>query len=324
MTRKLTVGVTGGNGFIGSYVCDRLIERGFDVAILDRMDHGAEHDLARLDRVDRWESSKADLHLGDIRDATAVHEFAAHVDGVIHLAGCLGTQETIENPLPAAETNILGGLNILQSVTAYGIPTVVITVGNWFEDNTYSLTKHTIERFCNMFRKYRGTQVTVVRALNAYGPKQSVAAPYGNSKVRKIMPSFINRALHGDPIEVYGDGQQIMDMIYVEDVAKALVAAWELTAAKGAQEQIFSAGSGVDTTVNQILDHVLFSTGSKSPVTHLPMRPGETPGAVVLGDPITLEPLSQFGFDVSSMTPLNKGVELTVTYYRELMERASD
>lgn len=320
MDRKRTIGVTGGNGFIGSYVVDELLERGYKVAVLDRMDHSAEADPGRFDRM----NGDTELHLGDIRDEVAVTEFCAHVDGVIHLAGCLGTQETIANPVPAATTNILGGLNVLKAVTQYGLPMVNIAVGNWFEDNTYSLTKHTVERFCNMFRKYQGTRVTTVRALNAYGPRQSVAAPYGTSKVRKIMPSFVMRGLCGDQVEVYGDGEQIMDMIFVEDVAKALVAAWELTAERGPVETVLEAGSGLRTTVNQILATVLdeteLVTGKRSEVVHVPMRPGETPGAVVVADPSTLHGLATYGWDVTQAVGLTEGVRQTVAYYHRLME----
>lgn len=318
-----TIGVTGGHGFIGSYVVDELLERGYKVAVLDRMDHAAEDSEEGELAQQRNFNGHTELHLGDIRDEVAVTEFAAHVEGIIHLAGCLGTQETIANPTPAAQTNILGGLNVLKAVTQYGLPLVNIAVGNYFEDNTYSLTKHTVERFCNMFRKYSGTRVTTVRALNAYGPRQSVAAPYGTSKVRKIMPSFVNRGLRHDVVEVYGDGEQIMDMIYVEDVATALVAALEHTMHVGPLEQVLEAGSGLRTTVNQILTTVLDETekltGKRSEVVHVPMRPGETPGAVVVGDPSTLDVLREFGWDAANMVGLDAGVRATVAYYQRLM-----
>jgi UDP-glucose 4-epimerase len=292
--------VTGGNGFIGQYVCEYLEANGHEAVVLDRECHPEV-------------LAVREVHLGDIRDATAVTEAVAHVESVIHLAGCLGTQETIQNPLPAAETNILGGLNILQACSQYNVPVVNIAVGNYFENNTYSLTKDCVSRFCQMYRDYRDLPVTVVRALNAYGPRQSVAAPYGTSKVRKIMPSFVNRALNNDPIEIYGDGNQIMDMIYVADVAKILVRALESTMVNGGSDTIYSAGSGIRTTVNDIAAEVVRATGTLSEVTHIPMRPGETPGVVVLGDPFTLLPLLHEDEDLIS---LEEGVQRTVEFYR--------
>ena len=198
--------VTGGNGFIGRAVCAELASRGHEQVVLDR------HLPATPDAY------PPQMFFGDIKDATAVTEAVAHVDGVIHLAGVLGTQETITNPRPAVETNIRGGINILEACAQYEVPLVNIAVGNWFESNTYSITKTTIERFTLMYARDRGLKACSVRAYNAYGPGQSIAQPYGTSRVRKIIPSFVSRALHGETIQVYGDGQQVMDMIHVEDV----------------------------------------------------------------------------------------------------------
>jgi UDP-glucose 4-epimerase len=296
-----TVLVTGGNGFIGQYVTEELLRRGYRVDVLD-----PRGDSLKYGRT----------ILGDIRDATAVTEAVAHVDGVIHLAGVLGTQETIANPSPAAETNILGGLNVFQAVAQHKVPCVNIAVGNWWMNNTYSITKNTMERFAAMYNKERGTEITVVRALNAYGPRQSVAAPYGPSKVRKIMPSFIHRAIYGDNIEIYGDGTQIMDMIFVEDVAKVLVNALVRTAESGAIGTVVEAGSGNRTTVNDIADTVVMDvfnkTGKAGFVTHLPMRPGEDEHSIVVGNPDTLELV---GMNVAGLVPLAEGVSRTVNYY---------
>lgn len=295
--------VTGGSGFIGQYVSAELLRRGYEPLIFDT----------------RREPDQYPHFIGDIRDATALTEAAAHAEGFIHLAGVLGTQETIANPRPAAETNVLGGLNVLEAACQYNLPVVNIAVGNWFENNTYSITKSTVERFVQMYGVNRGLRATTVRALNAYGPRQSVAAPYGHSKVRKIMPSFISRALHGEPIEVYGDGRQIMDMIYVADVARVLVRAFEFLQAGDAQpDQIFSAGTGRRTSVLEIAEVVRTEIARQTgepvvPVRTVAMRKGETPGVEVVGQPATLVEL---GIDDSGFTRLERGVANSVTYYR--------
>lgn len=293
--------VTGGNGFIGRHVVSELQYRGYTPLVFDNR--------ASLD---------ADSYLGDIRDDVAVTEAMAHADAWIHLAGVLGTQETIKNPSPAAQTNILGGLNVFRAAAQYDVPGVNIAVGNHWENNTYSITKSTMERFAKMFNKELGTAITVVRALNAYGPGQSAPAPYGYSKVRKIMPSFVCRTLDKKPIEIYGDGDQIMDMIYVEDVANVLVGSLEYTREFGAYPGVFEAGSGNKTTVNDIADMVIRGVGNGSKV-HLPMRPGESVGAVVLGDPNTLEDLLEFDVSPKRFTPLDQGVEETVKYFRSIV-----
>lgn len=300
-----TILVTGGNGFIGRYVVEEALSRGYAVSVLD----------TRY----REPAKGATLVLGDIRDATSVTEAVAHADGVIHLAGVLGTQETISNPRPAAETNILGGLNILEACAQYDVPLVNIAVGNYWMNNTYSITKNTVERFVEMFVRFRKSRMTVVRALNAYGPRQVAATPYGPSRVRKIMPSFVCRALSGEPIEIYGDGGQIMDMIYVSDVARVLVAALEKTDRDGGQAT-FEAGTGRRTTVNDIAHLVTAEVarqgGPSVEVVHLPMRPGEDEGSIVIGDPRTLDPLS-----IGELLPLETGIENAVAHFKEYLRR---
>src|SRR5258706_4763333 len=208
--------VTGGCGFIGAYVVEELQRKGYTPVIFD---HHRRSIGEYLEGVE--------IFLGDVRDEVAVTEAMAHVEGWIHLAAVLGTQETIKNPRPAAQSNLLGGLNMLEAASQYNLPGVYIAVGNWWMNNPYSITKNMIERFVHMFNKDRGTRVNIVRAVNAYGPRQLAAFPFAHGKVRKITPSFICRALSGMPIEVYGNGKQVSDMVYVGDVAHALVLALE-------------------------------------------------------------------------------------------------
>lgn len=294
--------VTGGSGFIGSHIVNRLLELGYEPVILDRhVRKPPEH---------------CELILGDVRDATAVTEAVAHVDAVIHLAAVLGTQETIHNPKPAAETNVLGALNVFEAVAEYELPAAYAAVGNYWMENTYSISKTAAERFAKMFNQERGTRIAVVRALNAYGPGQSVAVPFGPSKVRKIAPAFICRALAGQPIEVYGDGNQVMDMIHVQDVADVFVRA--LMLGPHPDGIPYEAGTGNATTVlevaNAVAKDVEDKIGTGVEIVHLPMRPGEPEHSVVLGDPGTLEPL--YGHE-PTFRGLDVGIPETVDFYAE-------
>lgn len=323
----MKIGVTGGAGFIGGWVAAVALERGHSVVVMDRRRQlGGVPSLRAAVGAQEAEQlphlGRLEVFHGDVRDETAMCELAAHVDGVIHLAACLGTQETIQNPRPALETNTRGGLNFLEAVAQYGIAGVYIGVGNHWMDNTYSISKTTVERFCRMFNAERGTKVNVVRLVNAYGPGQSVAPPYGPAKVRKITPSFIARALTGAPIEVYGDGQQISDMVHVRDGALALVTALEASYAGHLIPEPVEVGPVRSATVNEVAEQVVAAaanhgvyvppTAGGPSIVHLPMRPGETPGAVVTADTSTLRHL---GMDPARLTPLAKGMDETVAWY---------
>lgn len=294
------VGITGGAGFIGSYVIDELISKGYEPVVFDHHNHELHRDV--------------EVFLGDVRDEVAMTEFAAHVDGMIHLAAVLGTQETIKNPRPAARSNLEGGLNFLEAVAQYDIPGVYIAVGNWWMNNPYSITKNMVERFVHMFNKDRGTRVNIVRAVNAYGPRQLAAVPFAHGKVRKITPALVCRALSGMPMELYGGGFQVSDMVYVGDVAKALVLALECADKNKVFDHAIEVGSANPTTIRQVAELVNELVPEPVPLVSLPMRPGESVGQAVTAD---TETLKEIGFDTAELMELKTGLQLTIQYYAD-------
>jgi len=219
----------------------------------------------------------------------------------------LGTQESLKAIDTAVAVNIEGSLNVFNAVRRYDVPAVYIAVGNHWMNNPYSVTKTTAERFALMFNKEFGARIAVVRAYNAYGPGQK-ATP-----VRKIIPNFIISALRDQQLTVYGDGLQVMDMIYVGDVARALVVA--LTTDGLDYACVFEAGTGRVTTVRQIAELVCSIVG-RGRIEHLPMRPGEPPHSVVLADPRTLWPLG-----IDKFVTLEEGLKLTLPYYERFESR---
>jgi UDP-glucose 4-epimerase len=308
----MKIGITGGSGFIGGHVAEQAIRMGHEVVIFDRT--GSLEGLTGKLLADKT----AALFLGDVRDEVSMTELAAHVDGIIHLAACLGTQETIQNPRPAANTNVVGGLNFLEAVTQYDIPGVYIGVGNHWMDNTYSISKTAVERFVKMFNKERGSKVNVVRLVNAYGIRQSVAPPFGPAKVRKITPAFICRALTGQNIEVYGDGNQVSDMVHVSDGARVLVRALEEAALGHVFPEPVEVGPATSRTVNEVANLVIETAVAmgypRVELVHLPMRPGEIPGAKVTADTATLR---HVGEDATNLVGLEEGIAHTLKWYAE-------
>lgn len=290
--------VTGGAGFIGSHVVDNLRAKGKRVTIFDRA-------IQKLYRDD------VDVILGDVKDRKLVEKTVAEHDGVIHLAAILGTMETIENAAAVADVNILGSLNVYDACKQYRKKAVYIAVGNHWMNNPYSITKTAAERFALMYNRQFKTQIAVVRGLNAYGPRQK------SRPVRKVVPNFVLPALRGEEIIVFGSGKQIMDLIYVEDIAEVLVRA--LLMEHGVYDRIIEAGMGRDTTINELADLVVRAVGSGSTVKHVEMRPGEEPDSIVKANVETLKCLD---YAAEDMTPLDVGMRKTVEWYASTQSAA--
>ncbi len=328
----MKIGVTGGNGFIGSYIIDEIKARGHEALVLDH------------------KAREGNVLLGDVRDATIVQELAAHVDGIIHMAAVLGTAETIDNPGPAAETNILGTVNVFESCARYDLPVVFAAVGNSnIGRGTYCVTKTTGEQFVSMYREDRGVRITAVRPMNAYGPRQSAPTPYGASKVRKIVPSFVCSALSGDPMKLYGGGTQISDSVFVADVARVFVQALEKASEDVIPDHPIDVGNAIPTTVLAVAEEVQANVPG-AVIEAVPMRLGEPHGGPVsteedlnalvaavlsvnpgirpidarrvlrqLGTVVSADvtTLAAIGLSHEDFLPLSEGIRRTVDWFRE-------
>ncbi len=282
--------ITGGSGFIGRYVTSQLKKRGHNLMIYDLASPAFDGAIY--------------CH-GSMLDDKKLTSCIEQCDAVMHLAGLLGTSETLDDPVPPAQVNIIGSLTVFQACRRLNLPCCYICVGNHFMLNTYAITKTCAERFALMFNKEHGTRIAVVRGLNAYGPYQK------HKPVRKVIPNFILPALRGSPLTIYGNGKQVMDFIYVEDLAEILCRA--LLDEHGCYDRIFEAGSGRITSINEIARAVLKVTESISPIHYKPMRPGEDKQSTVLADITTLAPLK---IDPETFISLEEGLRHTAAFYR--------
>lgn len=245
--------VTGSSGFIGKHVQMELGARG--------------HEMIPFDQN----------HMCDVMLESQLHSYMDRADAVINLAGRLGTAEIIGSERTAAEINIIGALNVYNAAAAYHIPVVQIGTGHKGQPNPYAITKAAAEDLGLSRAQWTGQKISVVRAYHVYGPFQKPPPPHGTSPVRKIIPSFGCRALTDTTLEVWGDGQQKIDLVHAEDVAKALV-----DATSGPYGQVIEAGTGKPVTVSQVAWDVIREADSLSTVSYLPMRPGEPEGAHVV------------------------------------------
>jgi nucleoside-diphosphate-sugar epimerase len=236
--------VTGGAGFIGTAVCKELEKRGMQPVIYDGT--------------------------SDVRDGELLAKKAVGADAIINLAGILGTAETVGEEYEAAEVNILGALNVFDVARDLGIPVVQIATGHEGQPNPYAITKKCITDLALSRAEFVSQPISVVRAYHVYGPGQKMCAPHGHSKVRKIIPSFVARALTGMDIEINGEGTQVIDLVYLDDVAKVIVDALD-----GPYGEVVEAGSGMPIQVLHAARTVIKACVSKSEIVFKPMRIGE-------------------------------------------------
>ena len=288
MNKKIKkVLVTGGQGFIGSHVISKLLGRGYQVVSFDRRFCKPVKGVKNF--------------VADIRDKNAVDQAVFDCDGVIHLAGILGTSETLQHIIETNEINIMGTLNVFEAVKKYGKRCVYITLPDVWH-NVYAITKRTAKDFALLYNREFGTHINVVRGFNVYGEGQKF------KPVRKFAPSFIIRAIMGQPLQVYGDGSQLVDLVYVGDTAEILVRALELDKVA---DEVIDAGSGKGEPLIKVAK--LISGMLKAKIEFLPMRPGETSKAIIRGDTAILHKwLGKFKF-----TPIEIGMKKTVGWYKK-------
>lgn len=238
----MRVAVTGGRGFIGHAVCQELVQRGHDPVTLDLPDY-------------------------DVRTLSTLEGAAA----VIHLAGLLGTHELFDQVRDACMVNVLGVVNVLEAARRGDAGYVGITMPDAFP-SIYTATKIAAVYFERAYHHTHGVPVSRVRAFNAYGSGQK----HGPGHPQKIVPTFATEAWHGRPIPIWGDGEQTVDLVHTDDLARLLVDALD-----HGDNVSFDGGTGRAFSVNEVARMVLEITGSTAGVKYLPMRRGETPTTIV-------------------------------------------
>jgi UDP-glucose 4-epimerase len=265
--------VTGGAGFIGSNVADRFLELGHDVAVFDDLSTGFREFVHR----------EARLFQGDLADAAAVDRCLAefHPDVVDHHAAQIDVRKSVSDPVWDARVNILGSIGLLQACTRHGVKKLIYasTGGALYGEGRqlpatenhpvnpeapYGASKHTVEHYLYLWKLLHGLDYTVLRYPNVYGPRQN---PHGEAGVNAI---FIGLMLEGKRPRIFGDGKAVRDYLYVSDVVDANVLALE----KGSGEML-NLGTGVGTSVNDIVRELKASSARRSTPIHEPPRPGE-------------------------------------------------
>jgi UDP-glucose 4-epimerase len=250
--------VTGGAGFIGSHIVDRLLNDGYKVKVIDDMSYGLTENLAQ-------HKSNNNFHLikGDIRNPETVKTALKDVDAVFHEAGLVGIVLSVQNPVLTHEVNVTGTLNLLKasselgvkrfiyasSAAVYGYPEKPKKKENMPLDPTgspYAASKLAAENYVTVFNNNHGLETVSLRYFNIYGPRQryDITTAYGS-----VILLFLNRLLKNMPPTIFGDGEQKRDFVYIQDIVEANMLALH---SKNAVGKTFNIGTGKETSINQI------------------------------------------------------------------------
>ena len=275
--------VTGGAGFIGSHVADRLVEEGCRVHVMDDLSGGYRENVPEA----------ATFHDLDIRSAEAAELFEEHrFAALCHLAAQMDVRRSVADPQFDADVNVLGFLNLLEAGRQNGLEKVAFasTGGAIYGEpdpevngggpqpethptlpmSPYGITKLVSEHYLRFYNQTHGLDYAALRFGNVYGPRQN---PHGEAGVVAI---FAQRLLRGQDVTINGEGKQTRDYVFVGDVVRAFVAALAADASG-----IYNVGTGVETDVNELFRHINEHSGAGADEVHGPAKPGEQERSVL-------------------------------------------
>jgi UDP-glucose 4-epimerase len=249
--------VTGGGGFIGSNVVRALLARGDDVRVLDNFSTGSRGNLTGLD-------SDVQLVEGDLRSYERVHAAVRGAEVVFHQGALPSVPRSVQDPLTTTAVNIEGTLNVLLAARDEGVRRIVNASSSSVYGNggtlprvetqapdpisPYAVAKLAAERFCTSFSRVYGMEIVSLRYFNVFGPRQDPTSQYA-----AVVPRFIRTIADGEPVTIYGDGEQSRDFTFVDNVVAANLLAAD---APGIGGEILNVATGASVTVNALADAI--------------------------------------------------------------------
>ena len=314
--------VTGGAGFIGSHLCDELLDRGKHVTAVDNLSTGRCKNIAHLDGQAGFRFVEANL-----LDKEQIRPELERAEVIYHLAAAVGVGYIHDHQVDSLETNVAGACNVFQMASHMGKKVVLASSSEVYGKSTelpfregsdtllgptsiprwsYACAKALDEFMALAYHREQGLPIVILRLFNTVGPRQS--GRYG-----MVLPRFARQAIAGEPITVYGDGLQKRSFTYVKDVVKAMADIAEVSSAEG---EVFNVGSDLEVSILDLAEEVRRVACSTSEIVHVPY-------AQVYGDefeePVrrlpSIEKIQEY-IDYSPSTPISVMVEKVVESIR--------
>jgi UDP-glucose 4-epimerase len=310
--------VTGGAGFIGAGLVERLLAEGHEVDAIDDLSKGT---LSNLAASRARAGGRLSFHRFDIRSPELVDLVANRAPEVVfHLAAQADVRVSVADPALDAGINVIGSLHVLEGArrggarkvvfagsggTLYGMPTDLPTPESHPRRpvSPYGVAKKAVGDYLHSYQALHGLDYAVLALANVYGPRQD---PFGEAGVVAI---FARRLIGGEPVTIYGDGHQTRDFVYVDDVVDAFCRAKDPAAASGL---VVNVGTGIETSVNELSAAMARLTGSPSEPIHAPARSGELARSAL--DPRLAG--TELGWKPA--TALEEGLAATLDWFRSL------
>ncbi|MBI5668365.1 MAG: GDP-mannose 4,6-dehydratase [Chloroflexi bacterium] len=315
--------ITGGAGFIGSHLAERLLEAGQQVTIIDNLSTGQFKNIAHLERKHGFRYA-----IEDIRNIHVMDRLVSECDLIYHLAAAVGVERIISEPIETIEVNIGGTEVVLKTARRYRKKVLIASTSEVYGKGTrfpfhedddrlmgpttrsrwsYAASKAIDEFLALAYHKEVGLPVVIMRFFNTVGPRQT--GQYG-----MVLPRFVRWALAGEPINVYGDGQQSRCFCNVRDVVEAVFALSQSPAAVG---QVFNIGSQEEVTILELAQRVKRRAGSGSDIRFIPYDEAYEAGFEDFRRRVPSLEKIRAAVEWEPTTPLDQTIDEIVAYYRE-------
>ena len=268
--------ITGGAGLIGSHLAERFASKGVQILILDDFSTGSKANIEELSSL-----SAVEVFSGSVLDKELVEKLMPQVDFCFHLAACLGVRKIIDDPIQSLKVNIHGTENVIESASKQGVPILLASTSEIYGKNpiqplsedsdrllgsplkyrwSYSEAKALDESLVQMYGDQKGLKFIICRFFNTVGPRQT--GDYG-----MVLPRFVQAALKGQDLEVYGDGTQTRVFCHVKDAVEAIISLVEEPKAFG---DVFNVGGRTEITIENLAKMVIQETKSVSKIRLVP------------------------------------------------------